>query len=431
MVRSLLQKGANIDLQNTHGYTPLISAIHESRDYLPARPLCPTGSSSSSSSSSFSSSTSSSSSSSSTGLNDKHMNKKHMDVIHALINNGCNLNLPTNMGNTPLSVAYDLQYTNVVDALLAAGCALNTLNSTNSTVLHHAVLLADVPTVRKLLDRGADKDATDGKGWTPLDLAMLTIASAEPSLLPFATPLTGFHPHPHQPISACNFGGAIAATATTTTTDPSPNNNTVSGGATVATMATATWDERLEEIMAMLITRGCSLERVVSSSPANNDTNPMLDIGIMSTSPPASSSLSAAASTSTTSSTNLPRPSVLSIAYRKYRMKIVHLLLSSPQGCPLNALETDYNGDTVLHLACARCDEEFVKTLITSGADVNVVNIIGTASKHPLVVDNQHHALFYRSILTLDAIPLTPINHSNQHIFFSLFFVCSLRSLRR
>ena len=172
MTTLLLEKGAHIDAQNTHGYTPLISAIFESRDFSPRKFTCNVHSTHQ-------------------GATPPRLTERHMAVILLLIEKGCNLNLPTLLGNAPLSVAYDMKYSAVVDALLAAGCALNALNSDGLTVLHKAVLLGEVSMVRKLLDRGADMDAADVKGWSPLDCAMGALSSAESSLLPFSTPLNG------------------------------------------------------------------------------------------------------------------------------------------------------------------------------------------------------------------------------------------------
>ena len=352
MVRLLLEKGAKMDLQNSHGFTPLISAIVESQ-CCPMPKLGVVGVETTTPSSI-----------------DKQ-NDKHLDVIHALIDKECNLNLTSALGNTALSAAYTLSKPDVVDALLAAGCALNTLNSSGKTVLHEAVLLGDVTMVRKLLDRGADIDVANDTGHSPLDLAMSTITSSESSLMPFSQPLVSTQPT----TSSYHFGVLSAPTAVTV--------SSVAASTTTAKEDTkvATLDERLEEIMEMLITSGCKLDVVISSGLLKSDTNPVSDGAIVDT---LSSSSSSSSSLSSSSSS---RPSVLSVAYRKYRMKTVRLLLSSPNTCSLDTIvyNSDNNGDSVLHLACIRCDEEFVKAFIAKGANVNIVNTIGKAKTNPFI----------------------------------------------
>jgi ankyrin repeat protein len=63
-----------------------------------------------------------------------------------------------------------VRYPDVVEALIAAGAAVDTRDSISSTPLHRAVRNENSVTI--LLEAGADPNLRDSTGRTPLDLAM-------------------------------------------------------------------------------------------------------------------------------------------------------------------------------------------------------------------------------------------------------------------
>lgn len=71
--------------------------------------------------------------------------------------------------HTPLHLASRNGHKNVVDLLLKAGCFVNLLTQ-NGTALHEAALCGKDSCVRLLLNDGADLEATNANGQTPLDL---------------------------------------------------------------------------------------------------------------------------------------------------------------------------------------------------------------------------------------------------------------------
>ena len=92
--------------------------------------------------------------------------------------------LPNEDGTTPLMVAAGVGIWAVgespgtneealaaVELMLELGDVVTTVDANGDTALHGAIIRGSEPLVRFLLDQGADLEAVNGKGWTPLIMA--------------------------------------------------------------------------------------------------------------------------------------------------------------------------------------------------------------------------------------------------------------------
>ena len=107
-----------------------------------------------------------------------------VELMRLLAALGADPLLPNEDGTTPLMAAAGVGIwavgespgTNVealaaVALMLELGDAVTTVDANGDTALHGAVIRGSEPLVRFLLERGADLEAVNGKGWTPLRIA--------------------------------------------------------------------------------------------------------------------------------------------------------------------------------------------------------------------------------------------------------------------
>jgi ankyrin repeat protein len=95
------------------------------------------------------------------------------DEVRALLLRGRDaVDRPGTGGYTPLYAAALGGNRTVVQLLLAEGAAIDSRNSDGKTALHAAAVTEDVPITEMLLTRGADVNARDDAGSTPLHVAM-------------------------------------------------------------------------------------------------------------------------------------------------------------------------------------------------------------------------------------------------------------------
>ena len=107
-----------------------------------------------------------------------------VEMMRLLVELGADPLLPNEDGTTPLMVAAGVGIWAVGESpgtneealaatqyALALGGDVTTVDDNGDTALHGAIIRGSEPLVRYLLDHGADIEATNEKGWTPLRIA--------------------------------------------------------------------------------------------------------------------------------------------------------------------------------------------------------------------------------------------------------------------
>jgi ankyrin repeat protein len=115
--------------------------------------------------------------------------RRDMTWLSFLLGQGANPDIRDNTGNTPLTMAAQLGFTEGADLLLRGGAAINQGNNSGETALIIATQQRDIPMVRVLLANGADprkadriagKSAHDYAAEDPRAAAVLKILDAAP-----------------------------------------------------------------------------------------------------------------------------------------------------------------------------------------------------------------------------------------------------------
>lgn len=91
----------------------------------------------------------------------------HNDIARVLLRGGADKNTRCVASQTPLYVAVYLGHLPIVDTLLGAGADVTIINDYGGAALHFAVDSVDL--VSRLLRCGADENALDSRGMTPVD----------------------------------------------------------------------------------------------------------------------------------------------------------------------------------------------------------------------------------------------------------------------
>jgi ankyrin repeat protein len=94
-----------------------------------------------------------------------------LSVVMLLLEAGANKNVRNKYGNTPLHFAASSGQLSVVTLLLEAGANMNVRNKHGTTPLHSAALSGQLSMVTLLLEAGANIDFRNRFGQTPMDLA--------------------------------------------------------------------------------------------------------------------------------------------------------------------------------------------------------------------------------------------------------------------
>ncbi|MBN1974173.1 MAG: ankyrin repeat domain-containing protein [Sedimentisphaerales bacterium] len=124
-VQSLIESGADVNIKNNGGWTPLYMAS----------------------------------------------NGGYLDVAKVLIDKGANVNISNNWGWTPLHTASASGHQDIVKLLLTKGANVKTKRIGGWTALHQAIAGGHRNIVELLVNSGADVNVEKDDGITPLDLA--------------------------------------------------------------------------------------------------------------------------------------------------------------------------------------------------------------------------------------------------------------------
>ena len=100
-----------------------------------------------------------------------------LDNIRTLLDDGADVNISGQDGNTPLHMAVLGGHTNCVALLIKKKANVCAVNSAGSTNLHLAVTTAQLECIKLLLEAGAPVNSRNNSGDTPLDYAIDQIVS--------------------------------------------------------------------------------------------------------------------------------------------------------------------------------------------------------------------------------------------------------------
>lgn len=109
-----------------------------------------------------------------------HEHPASLNIVKFLLKNGAKVNAQNAFSNTPLHSACIEGLTDCAEALLEAGANIQQPSGTMSngaSPLHFAAEYSHSNLVKMLLDKGADANALDSNGKTPLQLAMNSVVS--------------------------------------------------------------------------------------------------------------------------------------------------------------------------------------------------------------------------------------------------------------
>ncbi|MDW7652103.1 MAG: ankyrin repeat domain-containing protein [Bacillota bacterium] len=156
-IKLLLEKGADVNIRNSSGETPL----HYAAAYSPAliQLLISNGAE-----------VNAESMNGATPLHEVLYRAGSKDTLRVLIANGAKVNTKTVNGTTPLMTAALSGNVQAIEVLIQAGADVYAADELKYTALHYAVESLNIASVKALIEAGADVNAKTYEGLTPLSL---------------------------------------------------------------------------------------------------------------------------------------------------------------------------------------------------------------------------------------------------------------------
>lgn len=160
IVKTLLERGADVNAKDNKGYTALSHALEarydDVSDLLLKNPKLDPNS---------------------RGLNGvtalaSYVWREQKDVVQNLLDRGADVNAQDNDGDAPLHGAAQSGNVEIIDMLVAKGASLNLKNKQGGTPLMWAAVFGHDEAARRLLKHGADASLKDVEGMTARDWAV-------------------------------------------------------------------------------------------------------------------------------------------------------------------------------------------------------------------------------------------------------------------
>ncbi len=337
-VRDCLNFGANINMRDKGGYTPLHRAAYNNENSDVIITLINAGTN-----------INVQNTDGETPLHAAALNNKNPDVIITLINAGANINVQNKDGYTPLHrAAKNNENPDVINTLLNAGANINVQDKNDNTPLHHAAFDNKNPDViNTLLNVGADINARNKDGNTPLHLAALN------------------NENPDVIITLINAGANINAWS---------DND-------VTPLHAAAWNNENPDVINTLINAGANI-----NVQDENDNTPLHLAAENNKSPDVIITLINAGANINARNDNDATPLHFA-AVNNENSDIINALINV--GADINA--RNYSDATPLHFAAVNNKTpDIINTLLNAGANINVQDRNDNTPLHHAAFDNKN-----------------------------------------
>ena len=283
--------------------------------------------------------------------------KAHVDVVHALVSAGADVNIQRDDGIAALRFASNKGYTDIVKALLDNGAQVETKDNDGETSLHDAAACGHTDVVHALLSAGADVNALDNEGDSALGFASAKgYTDIVNVLLDYGAEVETRNNDGETPLYDAAGSGHISIVPVLLSAGADVNTQRNDG---VSALGVAS-DEGHAGTVKMLLDNGALIE-----SRNNDGATPLLFAAARGHTDVARSLLSAGAHVNIQRNDGL---SALHVASLNGHVHIVNMLLD--QKAHIETREV-YFGCTPLWYAVEKAHVDVVHALVSAGADGN------------------------------------------------------------